>query len=151
MVHADAARVDASIDQELAALKRATAHLHRFENAAPGGWNLQVTDCLEHPTEGGMGYHFADLERYLDGEINPWSPRYSSTRPGRMAGSTLWLWNTSSPSSPGQVTRMSTIRLSSRAAYDSGRRARGVAAPRRGLIVLTGDGSATSGGACRPA
>jgi hypothetical protein len=57
----------AEMNRDLAALRRATAHLHRFENAAEGGWDLQVTDCKEHPPEGGMGFHFGHLGFYLDG------------------------------------------------------------------------------------
>lgn len=59
---------------ELAAARNATAHLQRFENAAPAGWNVQVTPCMENPPLGGMGYHFGDFERYLDGEANPLEP-----------------------------------------------------------------------------
>lgn len=59
---------------DLAAAREATAHLQRFENAAPAGWNVQVTQCKENPPLGGMGYHFGDFERYFDGEADPLEP-----------------------------------------------------------------------------
>jgi hypothetical protein len=65
---------DAGANADLAAARRATAHLQRFENAAPGGWDIQVTPCMEIPSLGGMGYHYANLDYYLDGEANPTEP-----------------------------------------------------------------------------
>lgn len=64
----------AEVNQDLAALKRVTAPLHNFEKAAPAGWGLEVTECLEHPTEGGMGYHYVNVDYYLDGEANVEEP-----------------------------------------------------------------------------
>lgn len=64
----------ADANRDLAALRRATAHLHRFEEAAEGGWDLQVTECKEHPPLGGMGYHYGNLDLYLDGEANVLEP-----------------------------------------------------------------------------
>lgn len=74
VLYGHAGPVAAPANQDLADLRRATAHLHRFENAAPGGWDVQVTGCMEHPTEGGMGYHFGNFEYYLDGEADPAEP-----------------------------------------------------------------------------
>lgn len=65
---------NADVNRDLAALRRATAHLHRFENAAPAGWDLQVTGCMENPPEGGMGYHYGNLPFYLDGVANVEEP-----------------------------------------------------------------------------
>lgn len=83
VLHRHASPVHASANQDLAALRRATAHLHRFENAAPGGWDVQVTDCMEHPTDGGMGYHFGNFEYYLDGEANPLEPEILLYEPAK--------------------------------------------------------------------
>lgn len=65
---------DALVQQELAALRLATAHYHRFENAQAAGWNLPVTDCVSNPPIGGMGYHFGHEAFYLDGEANLLEP-----------------------------------------------------------------------------
>jgi hypothetical protein len=65
---------DADANADLAAARNATAHLQNFENAASGGWDLQVTPCMENPPLGGMGYHYGHLEYYLDGEANPTEP-----------------------------------------------------------------------------
>ena len=65
---------DPGILQELAALRRATAPLHRVEAGMAAGWDAQVTECVEHPTEGGMGYHYGNFPFYLDGEANVLEP-----------------------------------------------------------------------------
>lgn len=64
----------AGVNQDLAALRRVTAPFHEFENAVAAGWDLQVTGCLEHPTDGGMGYHYVNVDFYLDGEANVEEP-----------------------------------------------------------------------------
>lgn len=71
----------ASAQQDLAAVRRATARFHPFENAAPAGY-VQVTGCMEHPAEGGMGYHYGNFEHYLDGEANPLEPEVLLYEPG---------------------------------------------------------------------
>lgn len=65
-----AVSADATVRQELAELRRATAHLHQLETAIAEGWDTQVTECVEHATDGGMGYHYASFDLYLDGEAN---------------------------------------------------------------------------------
>jgi hypothetical protein len=67
---------DAGVNADLAAARNATAHFQRFENAAPAGWDLQVTPCIENPPLGGMGYHYVNLEYYFDGEVNPTEPEF---------------------------------------------------------------------------
>lgn len=66
-VRADAGSGSAALlNQDLAALRRATAGFHRFESAREAGHAVLVrhpdTDaaCLEHPTDGGMGRHYLD-------------------------------------------------------------------------------------------
>lgn len=81
-VQAAAQAAAADLNRDLAALRRATAHLHRFENAAPAGWDLQVTECKEHPPEGGMGLHFGNLPYYLDGAANVVEPEILLYEPG---------------------------------------------------------------------
>lgn len=65
--HGQAKSMDAIVNFELAALRQATAHLHRFENAAPSGWDVQLTGCLEIAA-GGMGFHYGNMDFLLDGE-----------------------------------------------------------------------------------
>ncbi len=65
---------NAQINADLAAARNVTAHLQRFETAAPAGWDLQVTPCMENPPLGGMGYHYGNLDYYFDGEANPLEP-----------------------------------------------------------------------------
>lgn len=64
----------ATAQQDLAAARNATAHLRRFENAAPAGWSVPVTACKENPPEGGMGYHYGNIGYYLDGLVDPRKP-----------------------------------------------------------------------------
>jgi hypothetical protein len=66
--------IHAGVNADLAAARSATVHLQRFENAAPAGWDLQVTPCMENPSLGGMGYHYGNLEYYFDGEANVLEP-----------------------------------------------------------------------------
>jgi len=60
--------------RDLAALRAATAPYHQFDDAVEAGWSLQVTDCMEDPALGGMGYHYGHLGFYLDGEANVLEP-----------------------------------------------------------------------------
>jgi hypothetical protein len=65
---------DPIVRYELIALRNATIHFHRFENAAASGWNVPVSGCVEHPELGGMGYHFGNLEFYMNGKVNLLEP-----------------------------------------------------------------------------
>jgi hypothetical protein len=72
----------AAVDRELAAVRRVTAPLHRIEVANERGWDLEVTGCVEHPTEGGMGYHIGNMTYFLNGEANPLEPEVLLYEPG---------------------------------------------------------------------
>lgn len=72
--HGQAKSMDPIVQHELAALRQATAHLHRFENAAPSGWDTQLSGCVELPGVGGMGYHYGNIDFLLDGEANILQP-----------------------------------------------------------------------------
>lgn len=77
---------DPIVRQELAALRQATAHFHRLDNAMASGWDTQLTDCLEIPA-GGMGFHYGNMEFLLDGEANLLEPDvlvYEPQSNGRM-------------------------------------------------------------------
>lgn len=83
--HAQPANALANAD--LARARAATAHFHRFENAEAAGWDFPIPGCMEHPSLGGMGYHFGNLELYLDGQVNPAEPEillYEPQSNGRM-------------------------------------------------------------------
>lgn len=51
-----------------------TAAYHDFDAAVSAGWNNQLSECVEHPTEGGMGYHYGRME-YFDGRVNHLEPQ----------------------------------------------------------------------------
>lgn len=42
--------------------------------ALNSGWNTEMSPCVEHPTEGGMGIHFGRME-YFDGRVNHLEPQ----------------------------------------------------------------------------
>lgn len=58
---------DATLGGELAHLRRATAQFHSFATASNASYDILVTHpttgaaCLDHPTEGGMGRHYLNL------------------------------------------------------------------------------------------
>ena len=72
----------AAVNRELAAVRRVTAPLHRIEVANERGWDVEVTGCIEHPTDGGMGYHIGNLAYFLNGEANPLEPEVLLYEPG---------------------------------------------------------------------
>ncbi len=51
-----------------------TAAFHDFDAAMSAGWNNPLSDCVEHPTEGGMGYHYGRME-FFDGRVNHLEPQ----------------------------------------------------------------------------
>jgi len=71
-----------AVNRELAAVRRVTAPLHRIEVANERGWDIPVTPCMEHPTEGGMGYHIGNMTYYLNGEANALEPEVLLYEPG---------------------------------------------------------------------
>jgi hypothetical protein len=42
--------------------------------ALNAGWNNQMSPCVQHPTEGGMGVHFGRME-FFDGRVNHLEPQ----------------------------------------------------------------------------
>src|SRR4051794_14418495 len=57
----------ASLQHELAQVRRATARFHRLNEATAAGYELGwvngsnvriLTGCVSHPTAGAMGYHY---------------------------------------------------------------------------------------------
>lgn len=64
---------DETVNQELAAVRRATEHYHRLENAINDGY-IQLSECVENPPVGGMGYHYGNMDFLLDQEANLLEP-----------------------------------------------------------------------------
>jgi len=62
------------IDFLLNQVRAETVTYQNFDDAMSAGWNNQMSDCVEHPTEGGMGYHFGRME-YFDGRVNHLEPQ----------------------------------------------------------------------------
>lgn len=62
------ASADATLGRQLAELRRATAQFHDFDTAWNANYDILVTHpttgaaCLDHPTDGGMGRHYLNLE-----------------------------------------------------------------------------------------
>ena len=62
------------IEQMLNEVRQVTAGISTVEDAAAAGWNTDLSGCVEHPVEGGMGHHFARME-YIDGRVNHLEPQ----------------------------------------------------------------------------
>jgi hypothetical protein len=77
--HGKAGSTPANFNQQLAALRQATAHFQRFEVAEQAGYN-QITPCWEQRNAGAMGYHYGkefpwDLEvKLLEPELLMYEP-----------------------------------------------------------------------------
>src|SRR5690606_14336622 len=58
----------------LTELRAATAGYTDIEVAVDAGWDTDLSGCVEHPTEGGMGHHYARMN-YMDGRVNHLEPQ----------------------------------------------------------------------------
>jgi hypothetical protein len=88
-VHAPAlarsAGLSADVHKDLAALRQLTAPFHNIDKAIAAGWSAQITDCLELPGVGGMGYHYANTA-LIDGEVNVLEPELLVYEPQKNGG-----------------------------------------------------------------
>jgi hypothetical protein len=66
--------------RDLAALRRATAPLHRLEAGIAAGWATPVTGCMSDPALGGMGVHYAEVP--FDGSVTVERPEILVYAPG---------------------------------------------------------------------
>jgi hypothetical protein len=76
----------ASVERDLAALRRATAPFHRIERAAAAGWSAKITSCMADPVAGGMGFHYGN-PAIIDGAVRVDQPElllYEPEQNGRM-------------------------------------------------------------------
>ena len=55
-------------------VKAATSSYSNINDAMNAGWNTDLSGCVEHPTAGGMGHHYANLE-FMDGRVNHLEPQ----------------------------------------------------------------------------
>ena len=55
-------------------LRDSLQEYQNFDVAASAGWAVDMSGCVEHPDEGGMGHHFGRPE-YIDGRINHLEPQ----------------------------------------------------------------------------
>lgn len=63
----------AAVNQQLAALRRLTAHFHNFQGSQAAGYTILATGCRENPPIGAMGFHYLNLA-YVDGTVTPLEP-----------------------------------------------------------------------------
>lgn len=76
----------ASVEHDLATLRRVTAPFHDFDVARHAGWSTQITPCMVDPTQGGMGFHYGNTN-LIDGSVRVDQPElllYEPERNGRM-------------------------------------------------------------------
>jgi hypothetical protein len=72
--HASDEQPSTEVNQQLAALRRATARFHDITTAEASGWNVNFPpECLTHATMGGMGYHRLNAT-LVDGTLDPTEP-----------------------------------------------------------------------------
>jgi hypothetical protein len=68
----------ASADDDLAPVRRASAHYHQLERAIADGYELGyngiITGCIAHPTDGAMGYHYFRADLIDDPAVDPLRP-----------------------------------------------------------------------------
>tara|TARA_R110002050_G_scaffold18847_2_gene54656 strand:- start:504 stop:1028 length:525 start_codon:yes stop_codon:yes gene_type:complete len=70
----DAPSQEEKINTMLKEVRKVTSSMRTMESAKKMGWNHALSECVEHPTEGGMGHHIAKKE-YMDGRLNHKEPQ----------------------------------------------------------------------------
>jgi hypothetical protein len=72
------------VSRWLAGLRQATAQFQTFDETTP--WDTPLTDCMELPGTGGMGFHYGNLD-LIDGVPEEFAPEllvYEPQKNGRM-------------------------------------------------------------------
>jgi len=72
----------------LVGLRVATAAFHDTTIAGRAGWNARITDCMEMPDSGGMGFHYAN-NGLIDGTLQERRPELLVYAPRRHGGLAL--------------------------------------------------------------
>jgi hypothetical protein len=73
---------------DLADVRRATARFHRVEVTLEAGYQLGYNEefpldgCIAHPTDGGMGYHYFNIDLINDISVDPLQPEGIVYAPG---------------------------------------------------------------------
>lgn len=77
----------ASVNQDLATLRRVTAAFHDSATASRAGWSAKITGCMTDPGgAGGMGFHYGNLS-LIDGTAHVDKPQlllYEPEKNGRL-------------------------------------------------------------------
>ncbi len=76
----------AGINQDLAAVRGATARFHNFDKADAAGWGTPVTGCDEKLPDGAQGIHYANVS-LIDGTVSMLEPeilQYEPQASGRL-------------------------------------------------------------------
>lgn len=76
----------ATAQSEFAGLRQTTAPFHSIDVAKASGWGTLITPCMESP-EGGMGYHYGNLNLLGDADLDPMRPEillYEPTKNGSL-------------------------------------------------------------------
>lgn len=77
----------ASVQQELAALRRVTARFHDISAAQKAGWSAQITGCMVSDS-GGMGFHYGNVA-LIDGSVSVEQPELLLYEPQKNGGMQL--------------------------------------------------------------
>lgn len=75
------------IGRWIAGLRQATVKYRDFDEAAPGGYDTPLLECMENPGVGGQGFHFGDMSLIEDDALLEFAPEllmYEPTKNGRM-------------------------------------------------------------------
>jgi hypothetical protein len=70
----------------LAGLRKSTARFQRLEAAAGAGWGAQITNCMDLPGTGAMGFHYGNVG-LIDGVPQEFAPEllvYEPQKNGRL-------------------------------------------------------------------
>ena len=88
----DMAVDEASLQNELAQVRQATARFHDLDAALNAGYELGwvngsgnriITGCVFHPTAGAMGYHYINPGLVADNAVDPLKPEALVYAPGK--------------------------------------------------------------------
>ena len=75
----------AALNQQLAALRRATASFHNFGKAEEAGYGTPITPCWYHRDLGGQGYHYGK-PALIDGTVSLLQPEILMYEPQKGGG-----------------------------------------------------------------
>ena len=120
--HDHAAHADATLQDELAQVRRATARFHRVEEALAAGYELGwvngsgvriISGCVSNPTAGAMGYHYFNPELMADNAVDPLEPEvlvYESAPDGGLKLVAVeWVVRGPNTNPPGVATATSVL------------------------------------------